>query len=69
MGERGVALHLPVGQLEASPGAAQGRVMDFHKNLLFRGVLHDQTPQVHFDQTPQIEANYFDQTPQVRTSS
>ena len=50
-------------------GPLRGRVMDFHKNLLFRGVLHDQTPQGPFDQTPQVEVNSFDQTPQVRTSS
>ena len=31
--------------------------------------MHDQTPQVHFDQTPQVVTDSFDQTPQVRTSS
>ena len=32
-------------------------------------VLHDQTPCLHFDQTPCLTADSFDQTPCLRTSS
>ena len=45
-----------------------GRLV-FHKRPCFLGVLHDQTPCLHFDQTPCLVADSFDQTPCLRTSS